>query len=252
MAAHSRLPLWRDAKAIEGFIRPHYKPELPYHNFDHPLDVRRHAFIVANFAMMNGVEIQTDILNAASLGHDAERDKIPEVDHTSATPEDYAAKIMRKIMIDYLNAPADIVAGTDRAIRSTAITAPCETDTEICLFRGDVHNLEESEINFLGVTFRLFREEKYLNHEPSPLETYSEDRLMRVFRDYAVKQREPLELILKKDRPLGDYEATSIGESIFTVNARQNVNLLTRPKLDAILPELMPQIIARQSQRQPD
>jgi hypothetical protein len=248
MAANPRLPLWQDSKAIEGFIRPLYNAKLPYHNWNHALDTRRHAFRVANFAMMNGVEIQTVVLNDASLGHDLERDKIPGIEHTSRSPERHAASVLMRIMLDYLHAPADVARETGDAVLSTAVSAQCETDTEICLYRGDVHNLEEQEAVFLGTTFGLFLEDRYLKHEPSPLKL-PPGRLLRAFTDYAVNQRDTLEIILKKDRPLGDYEATAKDESLFYVNARQNVNLLTNRKLDLILPELMPQILARHSGR---
>src|SRR5688572_4245204 len=109
-----RVEAWQDPVLLEEIARPYYRDDLEFHNWEHILAVRDKAREKAQLCVDNGLAIDWDVIDPASLYHDAGSWLVPagsegrKAEHRFKSPERYAASLAVRDLTE-LGMPEDKV-----------------------------------------------------------------------------------------------------------------------------------------------
>lgn len=152
-------------------MRRLYDPQLPYHNWDHAVQVHDKAMKLADLCESFGMTVKREALACACLGHDALFVIRPSV-LKHATKEDVACQVIANTLLE-MGAPkwfADEVQGIIVATKHGV--APLTIEQKI-IRAADLGNVGGDYAQFRENTTRLFEEAKYLNEVTDSLATWT-------------------------------------------------------------------------------
>ena len=152
-------PVWRD---LAMPAKRHYDSSLPYHNWDHALEVAENACDLADrFAARGGKRLHPGVLATAGAWHDAGFAE----DHDALgfeTKEHYSAQLAA----DHLNEckrPPAFIEEVRTAILGTIHHAARDNLYALVLHRADIANIGGPYKPFMVSAYKLFMEARLRN-----------------------------------------------------------------------------------------
>ena len=153
-----------DLVQLHGYARVKYDARLPYHNFDHALDVLRRANAIMDRCDAERVPVDRRVVTIACLFHDAGYIR----DHRELgypTKEWYAAELMQQA-VHPSRLPMAEIAAVKAVIAATDILAPLRTNEDRVIRAADIGNLCGSYTEFTRATEALKLEAEMLDSRP--------------------------------------------------------------------------------------
>lgn len=244
----SSVEMWQDPQVLEAQARPHHRDDLEFHNWPHALDVRDDTRANANRCVDNGITVDWDVLDPASLNHDDDFWLVPrgtpgmKSDHRFTTKERHAAAVARQELTD-LGMPPSKVKHVSDNILSSEKGVRCKTIEARCLRQADLANVASpNPLIFLNSTYRLYREDKQLKGE-QPMQPSLKVPFVRDFIGFAAVSYEVLTTYNSEDISLGDFDRDREGQSLFGQRAARNIALLVPNRLTDFLSRHLADII---------
>jgi len=156
-------------KQIEQIAKKHY-PSLPYHNFQHALQIRRNALKFVRRCKKYKIPVNREVVEIAALFHDAGYDKV------KTNKEEYSSKIAEK-ELKKLKYPTKFINQVRNSIMATKSSWPLRARaTEQKILRAaDLLSFNSSYDNFLKAAKRIQNEYKILyNKDNFPFRKWTE------------------------------------------------------------------------------
>jgi hypothetical protein len=224
---------------MEAALRQGYDNRLYFHYYGHALDTRDEARERGKWCAYEDLAADPDncgsinfrVLEWAALGHDygfyawtflpdEEKARYP-------SRERYAAAETSRIMAS-LDAPEDVIAQVEAAIRSTELNVACTTREGRVLRQADLANVGNATsprnlAAFFWSTVALYREKRLLGGQ-------SPDRFIPLeFLDFCLKSYKVLAAYNAEDVSLGGFDRTPDGRSLFCAAAAEKISRLKKP-----------------------
>jgi predicted metal-dependent HD superfamily phosphohydrolase len=151
---------------VEEISARHYDARLPYHNFDHALEVLERARVLLDSLEAAAIPVDRQVVRLAVLFHDAGyADDHRHLGHDSK--EAYSATLAREAMRRH-GAPEDQILAVINAILCTSRDGRCQTIEENVVRAADLGGLGGEYEVFHRGSINLWREGAYLTGRETP------------------------------------------------------------------------------------
>jgi len=190
-----------------------YEDSMPYHNFNHALEVRREGDRIVKKCLEEGIDIDGDAVAYALLFHDAgfhENHQGKGFDSKEAYSAELAVAYLNEI-----NAEADTIKKVEAAILSTHCDGVCSTNEDKAVRAADLASMAQNYQVFLDNSIKLKREYEMLSGKTLTWDGWKK----------AASER--IELFLREDMALTSDYYNSKGESVFHRGVRENIQRLS-------------------------
>lgn len=201
---------YRLPTSLVHLVEKLYDPSLPYHNFNHALDVIRRATEILDRCAAEQVAVNREVVLVAALFHDAGY----RADHRQLgypSKEEYAAHLMRDTLRG-LAYPGLFIADVAAAIAATDIEARQRTNEDRALRAADVGNLADEYEIFTDANRRLKLEAEQLGGQAIS------------WLQWKARTRDIANLFVQQDIHLTSAHDTPDGRSVWHERTQANLN----------------------------
>ncbi len=197
------------ARQIEGSYPS--ADEYPYHNFvGHITPMRAIAANLCEAARDAGIPVNSTVVDAAVLGHDAFVHLNPEP--LKLLSKETVAGVFSGMILQLLGASDDTVSRVVAAIQATNKQTTPKTLEEKIVRYADIASVAASHDRFLIASQQLYRESLNGGHQAMTYEQFFTWQVQHVLADYLT---DPMELI----PPISD----TLGRSLWHAGALENI-----------------------------
>lgn len=202
---------------VEEIAKNMYSGLLPYHNFQHAINVAKKALEIATICHREGMVVDNKVVYYAGVFHDAGYHK----DHLAMgfkTKEEYAAHLAEESLQNILDKGA--IFEIKKAIIATHKDSIFLTNEEKIIRAADLSGLAGDYEEFKENNLKLKAEFEMIHNVPVSLEEWKE------------KTAEIVNFYLSQNIKLTSTYADKDGNSIFHKRARENLERFMAEQLN--------------------
>lgn len=197
---------------IEKAARELYDSSMPYHNFDHALEVAEAGQHIVDKCRVEGIDIDEEVVYLALLLHDAGYHE----DHLALgfeSKEAYSADLAEKLLRERSLNEKSISMIKD-AILSTHCDAECHSNEDKAVRAADLSGMASDYLSFKDNALKLKREYEMMSGKDVSWEEWRGEAADRI------------ELFLRVEMALTSDYYDNTGHSIFHTKVRENLTRL--------------------------
>lgn len=189
-----------------------YDKRLPYHNFDHVLQVILAGEEIMEKCRADGIAFDEDAVYYAMLLHDAGFHE----DHRALgfeSKEAYSAALARQFL-ERMSISQSIISKVVSAILCTHVDGRCRTVEDRIVRRADISGMASGYDQFRADTVNLKQELEILSGQPVS------------WNEWKKQASERINLFLREDTGLVHDDYDSDGEPVFLRRVRNNIDAM--------------------------